>query len=414
MSILVYDPFAGISGDMNMGAMVDLGVPEQYLRKILNALNVQGWNIEFKQELRQGITATRAVVSTDDRPAMYEKPHEHHHDDHEHDHHEHHHHHEHRTLVDIKHILSASDIPPSVSSRAEKIFLRVAEAEAKVHGKGIDEVHFHEVGAIDSIVDIVAAAAAIEYLNPEKIISFPPQLGGGFVDCAHGRMPVPAPATAEILRDIPSRRGGVQHEATTPTGAAILAALVDEFVEDYTMKVEKIGYGAGTRDTDTANVLRAYLVSSAGSSADENIMIETSIDDMNPEVFGYVCDQLHHIGAKDVWMTPVIMKKGRPGTVLSVMCTESQKQKAFDVIFSETTTGGVRSWKVDQECLDRDVVTAQTSYGPVHVKRFFKDGKLVSWKAEYEDVKALAEKHGVPMNAIYRGIRYESRTETGL
>jgi hypothetical protein len=409
MSILVYDPFAGISGDMNMGAMVDLGVPEQYLRKILNALNVQGWNIEFKQELRQGITATRAVVSTDDRPAMYEKPHEHHHDDHEHDHH-----HEHRTLVDIKHILSASDIPPSVSSRAEKIFLRVAEAEAKVHGKGIDEVHFHEVGAIDSIVDIVAAAAAIEYLNPEKIISFPPQLGGGFVDCAHGRMPVPAPATAEILRDIPSRRGGVQHEATTPTGAAILAALVDEFVEDYTMKVEKIGYGAGTRDTDTANVLRAYLVSSAGSSADENIMIETSIDDMNPEVFGYVCDQLHHIGAKDVWMTPVIMKKGRPGTVLSVMCTESQKQKAFDVIFSETTTGGVRSWKVDQECLDRDVVTAQTSYGPVHVKRFFKDGKLVSWKAEYEDVKALAEKHGVPMNAIYRGIRYESRTETGL
>jgi hypothetical protein len=409
MSILVYDPFAGISGDMNMGAMVDLGVPEQYLRKILNALNVQGWNIEFKQELRQGITATRAVVSTDDRPAMYEKPHEHHHDDHEHDHH-----HEHRTLVDIKHILSASDIPPSVSSRAEKIFLRVAEAEAKVHGKGIDEVHFHEVGAIDSIVDIVAAAAAIEYLNPEKIISFPPQLGGGFVDCAHGRMPVPAPATAQILRDIPSRRGGVQHEATTPTGAAILAALVDEFVEDYTMKVEKIGYGAGTRDTDTANVLRAYLVSSAGSSADENIMIETSIDDMNPEVFGYVCDQLHHIGAKDVWMTPVIMKKGRPGTVLSVMCTESQKQKAFDVIFSETTTGGVRSWKVDQECLDRDVVTAQTSYGPVHVKRFFKDGKLVSWKAEYEDVKALAEKHGVPMNAIYRGIRYESRTETGL
>jgi uncharacterized protein (TIGR00299 family) protein len=412
MSILVYDPFAGISGDMNMGAMVDLGVPEEYLRTMLNALNVEGWSIEFKQELRQGITATRAVVHTDDRPAEYEHDHEHHHDhhhdahDHEHVHHEHHHH-EHRTLVDIKQILSSSDIPSSVSSRAENIFYRVAEAEAKVHGKSIDEVHFHEVGAIDSIVDIVAAAAAIEYLNPEKIISFPPQLGGGFVNCAHGRMPVPAPATAEILRDLPSRRGGVQHEATTPTGAAILAALVDEFVEDYTMKTERVGYGAGTRDTETANVLRAYLVSSAGSSADDTIMIETSIDDMNPEVFGYVCDQLHHIGAKDVWMTPVIMKKGRPGTVLSVMCTESLKPKVLDVIFTETTTAGVRSWKVDQECLDRDMVTVTTTFGPVHLKRFFKDGKIISWKAEYEDVKALAEKHGVPMNAIYRDIRYE-------
>jgi uncharacterized protein (TIGR00299 family) protein len=406
MSILVYDPFAGISGDMHLGAMVDLGVPEEHLRTALESLNVDGWRIEFKTEVRQGITAVRALVHTDDHPAEYDDHHHHHDHDHDHHHHHEHHHEEHRTLVDIKQILSASSLPSSVTSLAEKIFLKVAEAEAKVHGKSIDEVHFHEVGAIDSIVDIVAAAVAVDYLKPDRILSFAPQLGGGFVTCAHGRMPVPAPATAEILKRIPTRMGGVNHEATTPTGAAILAALVDEFIDSKSLEVEKIGYGAGSRDTELANVLRVYLVRDTSSADDQQvIMMETTIDDMNPELYGYVEQQLFHLGVKDMWMSSVIMKKGRPGTVLSVMCTRAMEHRVLDILYSETTTAGVRTWPVNQHCLDRDVVTADTPYGQVRIKRFYREGEMISWKAEYEDVKALAEKHGVPMRSIYPEIK---------
>ncbi|MGM0431402.1 MAG: nickel pincer cofactor biosynthesis protein LarC [Spirochaetota bacterium] len=408
MSILLYDPFAGISGDMHIGAMVDAGVPPEHLIHALKTLNLTGWRLSFTQEQRSGITATRAHVETDDEPARYETEshhgeHHHHGDDGEHTHHKNHKaSHHHRTLTDILEIVHASSLSEQVKHLAEAMFSKVAEAEAKVHGRRIDEVHFHEVGAIDSIIDIVAAAVAIDYLKPEKIISFPPQLGGGYVRCAHGTMPVPAPATAEILRGIPVRSGAVDFEATTPTGAAILAAVVDEFVTQTDVVIHTMGYGAGSRDAEVPNVLRVCLAEEGtGSTGEEVIRMETVIDDMNPELFGAVCERLRAAGAKDVWTSAVSMKKGRPGTLLSMMASRSKEQELQDLLFRETTTAGVHSWVVDQSALERDYIEKETAYGTVRIKRFYWKGEMVTRKAEYEDVRRLAEKHHIPLRRMY-------------
>jgi uncharacterized protein (TIGR00299 family) protein len=421
MRILIYDPFAGISGDMHIGAMVDLGVPREYLIETLETLNLDGWKLSFTAEKRKGITAVRAIVETEDRPASYsgdgDETEHHHHDSrlngvktqHEHHHHDLDHekgtdNHAHRTLVDIKKILSGSRLPSAVKMLAEKIFLNVARAEGKVHGKPLDEVHFHEVGAIDSIVDIVAAAAAIDYLKPDRILSFPPQLGGGFVRCAHGLMPVPAPATVEILTGIPTRMGAADYETTTPTGAAIRAAAVDEFIVQTDAEIQKIGYGAGSRDGSLPNVLRVYLAEESGKlpeNKQEIIRIETAIDDMSAEILAHVCDLVRKAGAKDVWMSSALMKKGRPGTIITIMTSREDEEAVCELLFRETTTAGVHSWPIDQTALEREIITAATPYGPVRIKKFFRRGALVSWKAEYEDVKALASKHQVSIKQIY-------------
>ena len=445
MSILIYDPFAGISGDMNMAAMVDLGVPEEYIKEALNSLGIPDWEISFTNEKRKGISAMRAHVSiggssqdctadeaeshssAHDHESAHTHGHSHSHDlssahSHEHSHegshghsHEHSHEgshthsHEHRNIGDIEKILKSSTVSPEISERAMKMFLHVAEAEAKVHGMPIDKVHFHEVGAVDSILDIVAAAAAIEYLKPEKVLSFPPELGGGFVNCAHGRIPVPAPATAEILKDVPVKTGSVNYETTTPTGAAILKTLSDGFITKSSFTIRKTGYGAGSRDTEIPNVLRVFLADDIQSSEaafnEETVyMMECNIDDMNPEIHGYVMSLLFEAGANDVYMIPVYMKKNRPGTLLSLVVMPEKREIMRDIIFRETTTAGIREYPVERSVLERKSSLVSTVYGDIPVKRLFYRGEEVGCKAEYESVKSLAEKHNIPMKTIYRSV----------
>ena len=449
MSILIYDPFAGISGDMNMAAMVDLGVPEEYIKETLESLGIPDWEISFTNEKRKGISAMRAHVlidgisqdCTDNGKSNHSYAHNHeighthshegnHSHNHEHSHegshsqryehgheighthsheHGHEHSHEHRNIGDIEKILKHSSLSPQIRERAMKMFLSVAEAEAKVHGMPIEKVHFHEVGAVDSILDIVAAAAAVEYLKPEKILSFAPELGGGFVKCAHGRIPVPAPATAEILKDVPVKTGAVDFETTTPTGAAILKTLSDGFITKSSFTIRKTGYGAGSRDTEIPNVLRVFLaddISSAGADFNEETvyMMECNIDDMNPEIYGYVMSLLLEAGANDVYMTPVYMKKNRPGTLLSLVVTPDKREIMRDIIFKETTTAGIREYEIGRAVLERKSGFVSSVYGDIPVKKLFYKGEEVGCKAEYEAVRNLAEKHNIPMKTIYRSV----------
>ncbi|WP_319475785.1 nickel pincer cofactor biosynthesis protein LarC [Marispirochaeta aestuarii] len=408
MKTLIYDPFSGISGDMHMGAMIDLGVPEEHIIGCLQALNLPGWDIKYRREKRSGISGIRALVQAEgEHPHEHSHEHEHeHHHEHEHSH-EYEHSHEHRGFKEIKEIIEASPLSDAVKERSLRMFRLIAEAEAKVHGSTIDEVHFHEVGAVDSIVDIVAAAAAIDYLKPDRILSFPPELGGGFVNCAHGRIPVPAPATVEILKGIACRRGAVDKETTTPTGAAILAANVDEFITTGSYTIMNTGYGLGRRELPIPNALRIYLAETDEQpTVTEALMIECNIDDMNPELYDPVITKLLATGAKEAYLTPVQMKKNRPGTALTVMTTADKRDEILDLIFRETTTGGVREYPVRQTMLERRFETAETQYGSIRLKKFFYKGNCVSCKAEYEEAKALATKHGVSMKEIYRTIRW--------
>ncbi len=406
MKILVYDPFSGICGDMHIGAMVDLGVPRQHILDSLKALNLPGWDLEFHADQRKGITGTRAIVTVSEP-------------DHTHEHtHEHSHEHPHRGLREIREIVEGSTLPEAVKHRSMKMFTIIAEAEGKVHGMSPEEVHFHEVGAVDSILDIVAAAVAIEYLAPDKIISFPPELGGGFVECAHGTIPVPAPATVEILAGVKTRRGAVQQETTTPTGAAILKANVNEFVDTSDYTIHKTGYGVGGRDTEIPNVLRVFLAehdsaahvsneqSSTAQGAEEidAVMLECNIDDMNPEFYDHVLDALFAAGVKECFLTPVQMKKNRPGMLLTVMTVPNDRAAIKKIMFHETTTAGIREYPVRQTMLKRSFNTTQTPYGEVRVKSLFYDGRCISKKPEYDDVKALAEQSGVSVKDIYRSI----------
>lgn len=418
MKILVYDPFSGISGDMHIGAMVDLGVPEQHLIDSLNALNLSGWHLDFKQDQRKGISGTRAIVEVDgehhDHQHSHEhgESHEHHtHGDQGHDDgaggdHEPRHSHPQRGLKQIREIVEKSALSLRVKERSMRMFDLIAKAEGKVHRKDPEEVHFHEVGAVDSIVDIVAAAAAIEYLAPDKILSFPPELGGGFVRCAHGNMPVPAPATVEILSGVKSRRGAVQKETTTPTGAAILKANVHEFVETSAYRISRTGYGVGSRDTEIPNVLRVFLAEAEGSGEAETnaLMMECNIDDMNPEFYDHVLTTLFKAGVKECYLTPVYMKKNRPGMLLTVMTVHEHREKIREIVFRETTTAGIREYPVKQTMLERSYETVTTEFGEVRVKSLYYRGECISRKPEYDDVKALAEGGKVSLKEIYRSL----------
>lgn len=385
MKILYYDCFCGISGDMNLSALIDLGVPKEHVLNELSKLNLDSeYEIKIERSEKLGITGTRVDVILKN-----EHCNEHHH---------------HRNLNDIENIINSSLLKDAVKKLSLDIFMKVAEAEAKVHGKTLDEVHFHEVGAVDSIVDIVGAAIALNYLNVDKIMASPVQVGGGFVKCAHGVMPVPAPATVEILKDIPINTGIVSFETTTPTGAAILAANVEKFTSQIDFSIDKIGYGIGHRDLEIPNVLRVYLgIAEKESELVENqYIIETNIDDMNPELYGYVEDKLFEVGALDVFKTPIIMKKGRPGVKLSVLVDPKTENKVFDIIFEETTSIGVRKYKVEKTMLDREFSKVKTRYGDITIKKAYYKGKLVKCKPEYEECRAIAKENHIAMNEVYR------------
>jgi hypothetical protein len=383
MKILGYDCFSGISGDMNLGAMIDLGIEKEFLINELNKLNVPGWELIVQKDQRHGITGTKVTVK--------QTRHEH----------------IHRHLSDIEDIINSSALDLKTKELSLKIFMNIARAEAAVHNIPIDHVHFHEVGAIDSIVDIVGAAICYNALNVEGVHVGTVELGSGFVNCEHGKLPVPAPATAEIIKGIPVKKGGVNFEATTPTGAAILVALRTSFSPEQAFTVEKTAYGVGQKDNpDIPNLLRVFLgeTLSNQSKGHDAIQIECNIDDMNPEFFDYISGRLFAAGASDVFFLNLMMKKGRPGILLNVICDPGLADAVKEIIFTESTTLGIRTFPFKKDTLVRKFDTLQTGYGKVAIKRSFYNDKEVSSKPEYEECKKIASEKGIPVKEVYNNI----------
>jgi uncharacterized protein (TIGR00299 family) protein len=396
VKILYYDCFAGISGDMNLGAMIDLGVDAEYLKEELRKIEIGSYEIQVKRDQRRGIFGTKVDVvlpSGEGAPAA--------------------HGHGHRSFKDIAGLIKKSNFSDGVKSTSLAIFTKIARAEAKIHGHSIEEVHFHEVGAIDSIVDVVGAAICFEVLKVDKIIASPVQVGGGFVKCAHGMLPVPAPATAEILTGIPIRSGVVPFETTTPTGAAILAATAGRFVDRIDFTPLKIGYGIGQRDTDVPNVLRVFLGEMDDEQQDQDVevkeacLMECNIDDMNPELYEGIVERLFEKGALDVYLTPIIMKKSRPAVKISILCDTDHRRGIEEVLWLHTSTFGLRVNRISKLILRRELSTVNTKYGTLSVKNAYLRGERIKWKLEYEDAKRLAKERGVSIKAIYDSLLSE-------
>ena len=386
MKILYYDCFSGISGDMNLGAMIDAGVDPDYLVNELKKLKLEGWDLKVEKEQRHGITGTKVTV----KKTRHE--------------------HAHRHLSDIVKIIDQSSLSTENKYLSQKIFMKVAEAEASVHNISIGKVHFHEVGAVDSIIDIVGAAICFNTLNIEAVYVSAVELGGGLVKCDHGTLPVPAPATVEILKDIPVKKGGVDFEATTPTGAAIISTLGNHFGTDPVIKISRTAYGVGQKDHfEVPNLLRVFIGETADTAdkGHEALLIECNIDDMNPEFFEYISEKLFEAGSSDVYFTNIIMKKGRPGIILSIICEKGISEKIKNVIFRESTTLGIREFAFTKDTLVRKFEKVETSYGVVTVKRSFYKGEEVSVKPEYSECREIAAKTGYPLKEIYRNITTE-------
>ncbi len=389
MKILYYECFAGISGDMNLGAMIDIGIKPDYLKKELEKLGLKGYELKISKGQRKGISGTKVDV-------VIKHPGK----DSSHGHKEHHH----RNFSDIKNIIDKSSLNDNIKNLSLKIFGKVAEAEAKVHNKNINEIFFHEVGAIDSIVDIVGAAICIDYLKPDMIYSSTVELGGGFVNCAHGTLPIPAPASVEILKGVPVKKSNIDYEAATPTGSAILAACVNEFTDRINFIIEKTGYGIGDKDEEIPNLLRVYIGKSITEGSVEkssSSIIECNIDDMNPEFYDYIINLLFDAGAKDVYITPIIMKKSRPAVTLSVLCKSSSEKAVEEILFRETSSLGLRKHTVEKIMLKRKIDSVTTKYGKVKIKSAFYNDTLVKSKPEYEDCIKIAKKENIPIKEVY-------------
>ena len=383
MKIIDYDCFSGISGDMNLGAMIDLGIDKAYLNDELNKLNLPGWELLVQKDQRHGITGTKVTVN--------QTRHEH----------------AHRHLSDIEKIIEDSALDYKTKELSVKIFMKIARAEATVHGISIDQVHFHEVGAVDSIIDVVGAAICFKALKVDAVHVSTVELGGGFVICDHGKLPVPAPATVEIIKGIPVKKGGVDFEATTPTGAAILATLGTNFNPDLAIKIEKTAYGVGQKEhQDVPNLLRVFLGETIvkQETGHDALQIECNIDDMNPEFYDYISDKLFKAGASDVFLSNIMMKKCRPGILMNVICETELADTVKNIIFTESTSLGIRTFRFRKDTLVRKLETIQTIYGKVTVKRSYFDTKEVSCKPEYEDCKRIAAEKEIPLKEVYNVI----------
>ncbi len=384
MKVLYYDCFAGISGDMNLGAMIDLGVDEEYIIKELSKLNIEDeFNLEVKKDIRKGISGTKVDVIPN-KPFHKENMHNA------------------RNLKDIKEIINRSDLKEEVKEISLKIFFKIAEAEGKIHNKDINKVHFHEVGATDSIVDIIGAAICADYLKVDRIICSSVQLGTGYVECQHGLFPIPAPATVELLKGVPIKSGIVPFEMTTPTGAAILSVIVDEFSDFMNFTTIKVGYGIGGRDTEIANVLRVFLGETEEKFLyEEATVIECNIDDMNPEIYEYIFEKLFSEGAQDVYLSPIIMKKSRPGITLCALVDIKDEEKIENLILAETTTLGIRKYRVNKKMLNREMIKVETVYGKISVKVAHINGQEIKFKPEYDECKRISLEHNIPISKIY-------------
>lgn len=438
MQIAYLECFSGISGDMFLGALVDAGVPPRLLEETAEALNV-GARLEISRVVRSGIAATKVDVwvngkkdmprdeireaTTDaeqhehvhahSRSNSHSHGHDHDHDDgHDHAEHKHDHSHTHshathshgRGLVEIRQIISAALISDQAKKTAIAIFEALGRAEGKIHNMPPEQVHFHEVGAVDAMVDIVCAAVGAEALGADEIICSPLNVGGGTVRCAHGDFPVPAPATVELLRDAPVYSSGVRAELVTPTGAAIVQVLAKRYGQFPAMKIEKCGYGAGSRDfPQHPNVARLTIgdaLSDAGTTSDTVTVLEANLDDLNPQVFGYVMDRLFEEGALDAFAIPVQMKKNRPGMLLTVLCRPGDGDKLTRIIFSETTTLGVRRRDESRRILARRWESVRTPWGEVRIKIGSMNGTVSNYAPEFEDCRKIATDHRIPLKTV--------------
>ena len=401
MLILYYDCFAGISGDMNLGALLDLGVDSKYLLKELGKLPIDSYKIKFYRDKRGGITGTKldVVVPSLGKASSRRKLQE-------------------RNYRDIANLIKKSGLSANVQKISLDIFTRLAQAEGKIHGCKIENVHFHELGAIDSIIDIVGAAVCLDYLKVDKIFSSPVQLGSGIIHCSHGTFHVPAPATAEILKGIPVKTGLVPFEATTPTGAAIIATTASAFKETIDFTPRKIGYGLGSKDSSVPNVLRLFLGDMSAANANslnletaEAVIIECNIDDMNPELYDNLMELFFSAGAHDVFFTPIIMKKSRPAITVSVLCDLNRQPAIEEILWLNSSTFGMRSYKVTKSMLRRRTARIKTKYGEINVKCGYLNGRIVKSKPEYEDCKRLAREKSVSVRDIYESIAFVKRNK---
>jgi pyridinium-3,5-bisthiocarboxylic acid mononucleotide nickel chelatase len=400
MKTLYFDCFAGASGNMILGALVALGVNERELVEQIKLLDVADFAIEFTTKDKSGISAVHAEVKTTPE-------------------------HAHRHLHTIEKIINDSRLSEKVKSRATEIFTRLAEAEAKIHGIDVQKVHFHEVGAMDAIIDVVGACVGFELLGIEKFVCSKIHVGSGFVKMAHGKFPVPPPAVAELLRGAPVYSTEIEGELMTPTGAAIIATVCDEFGVLPEMKIERAAYGAGTRDyKDFPNVLRlmmgeieppkrknaerenekiAFGINENQKPKTENrtlVLIETNLDDLSPQILGFVMERAFETGALDCWFTPIQMKKNRPATMISILCETEKREVLTEMLFRETSTLGVRAREVERICLPREFAKVETKYGEVEVKIAKLDGKIVNAKPEFDQLKKIAERENLPLREV--------------
>lgn len=386
--IAYFDCFCGISGDMTLGAFIDIGVPLSWLKDSLTKIPLKDFDLSAESISRSGIKAQRVHVITKNTSRS-------------------------RHYAEIKDLVKNSPLPKKVKEKSLEIFERLAIAEAEIHGQPKEKVHFHELGGIDAIVDIVGTALCLEYLCIEKVVASKIPLGNGFVSCRHGTLPVPAPATLSILKGTPVYGTEIPYELVTPTGAAIITSLADSFGNIPDMIVEKTGYGAGKRELKTIpNLLRIIIGTSANHMSDYQkdriSVVETCIDDMNPEFFGFVMDRLFDEGALDVYLIPVVMKKNRPGTMLQVLCMEDRKKSIINRILSETTSLGVRYYDVQRTKLVRENITIKTSYGNIQVKRVKDPSGSVRLVPEYEVCKKIALEKEIPLKTVYDTIIKET------
>lgn len=394
MKILYFDCFSGISGDMVLGAMVDVGLNAESLKSELKKLDLGDYEIKVSKVKRCGIGGIKIDVVADEKRHIH-----------------------HTSYKDIKELIERSGLSNKVKADSLRIFKRIAEAEAKVHNTSVDNIHFHEVGAVDSIVDVVGAAVGINLLSPDVIISSPINTGSGMTKTEHGRLPVPAPATAEMLKGFPSYSSDIKFELATPTGVGIITTLTKEFSATPMMTTSAIGYGAGSKDfPDSPNLLRIMIGESplsppfykggmGGFDRDSITVIESNIDDMNPQFYDYVMDRLFEGGALDVFLTPITMKKNRPAVKLTILSESDKADNLASILLSETTSFGVRIYRTERIKIKREIKTITTEYGDVRIKIGRRGDKIVNTTPEYEDCKRIAKERGISIGEVYEKVK---------
>ena len=387
MKVAYFDCFAGAAGDMILGALLDAGLPLDRLQENIAKLGLDNYSIDASRVVKKGISGTQALITINQS----------------------HHGHHHRHFSHIKEIIGSSKLDEVVKEQSISVFKRLAEAEAHVHGTTVESVHFHEVGAMDAIIDVVGSVVGFNLLGIEKIICSPMHLGTGTVTCAHGVLPVPAPATALLVKGKPVYATDVKGELLTPTGAAILTTLCSDFGPMPGMSIEQIGYGAGTSEPEIPNLLRVSIGTATGEAdgfaSDQVAVIETNVDDMTPQIYDYLIEKTLGRGALDIFFTPAQMKKNRPGTLITIICGPREVSRFSEILLTETTSIGIR-WRIENRLkADREIKEIETSYGKIRAKFAGIGERIVNVSPEYEDCKEAARKHGVPLKQVMETVR---------